>query len=132
MEQKVVTHVLAEQLKDLGFDSERHTGWWHITEVNNKVSKAEWVSSQEYYFKSVRHRGVETKYYHIKTYDCHDLIKYISTLEEDNNYWSLDIFGNGYHKAFDRLGRETYCHRQPQNALAEGIIEILKGDKQGQ
>ncbi|NQY58548.1 hypothetical protein [Cognatishimia sp.] len=115
MEQKVVTHVLAEQLKDLGFDSERHTGWW--VEILGSSSPPE-STAEEGFIEEIKwqkrkpgeNREEVEDYY--KAYDCHDLLNWFYSREE-----------------VGAVVLPLFAYDEPLGLLVDTVINILQEQK---
>lgn len=126
MENKVTSYETSKTLAEAGFDSEVHTGGYLRTTLDGGKT---WT----YFYTE---RDPEKQEWCLKAYDCHDLLMCLREKERDNgpsDFCAMRISLDKQHFYFNYLScprKIDWCayDKQPQEALAKAIIEILKED----
>ncbi len=146
MENKITNYEISKKLRDLGFKSESHCGWWHEGnyyqkgEVLYKTYKPDGTRFPEFYniklfTNELDFIVVETDNT-IKAYDCHDLLMWLQ-----KNVWHKSPHLPSYlviQNTFIAFSDEAYSDAKfwkatedtasdnPANALALAIIQRLE------
>jgi hypothetical protein len=115
---KYTSYEISKRLHELGFDSNSHCGWWMLSTYEHQI-----------FWTNEKFSGDKCK-----AYDCYDLILYSRQKGTyGNQIINLEPRGFGgktwVNVAYGDKYRE-YCEDlEPQNALAQAIIKILKERK---
>jgi hypothetical protein len=132
MSNKLISYETSNALAEAGFEIEEYTGYWLAPLVTKNYKQPEplWVNGRQHEAMEYRDAGGDINQNFYASYDCHDLLTwfegYLNSEEcfkYSANAATLWTPGNGWLAGVN--DKEQYA-KQPQEALAKAIIEILK------